>query len=463
MSSKLWGGRFEGGLDPAFEVFNRSLGFDSRLLAEDIAGSRAWASALGSAGVLDAQEVERIDTGLQAVLANVAAQPALIEDSTAEDVHSFVEDALRAEVGELAGKLHTGRSRNDQVATDLRLHLRGAGSAITTALETLIGALVEKADTCAAQPIPGYTHLQRAQPLTIGHHLLAYVEMLGRDRGRILDALARMDESPLGCGALAGTAFPIDREALASALGFGAAAHNSLDAVSDRDFVCELLFVASMTMVHLSRLSEDWIFFASQEAGFLEFSDAVATGSSLMPQKKNPDAMELLRGKCGRVIGDLQAVLITLKGLPLAYDKDLQEDKEALFDGIDTLIGCLGVATTAVRNAHFRADRCRTESSRGYLNATDLADLLVAGGVAFRDAHSRAGNAVRAALELGVELEELPPKLLAETCGELDVDLREELTVDRVLARRSALGGTAPLRVAAEVTRWKERLASWRT
>jgi argininosuccinate lyase len=321
--------------------------------------------------------------------------------------------------------------------------------------------LVEKAETTHDAPIPGYTHLQRAQPITIGHHLLAYVEMLARDRGRLLDALARMDVSPLGCGALAGTAFPVDREKLAAMLGFESAARNSLDAVSDRDFVCELLFAASMSMVHLSRLAEDWIFFASQEAGFLEFSDAVATGSSLMPQKKNPDAMELLRGKCGRVIGDLQGVLVTLKGLPLAYDKDLQEDKEALFDGLDTFGSCLRIAVTAVNHASFRTDRCRSESSRGYLNATDLADLLVANGVAFRDAHERAGNAVRAALELGVELEALPMERLTATCGELDVDLVSELAVDRVLSRRSALGGTAPSRVAAEVTRWKDRLDSW--
>ena len=461
MTTKLWGGRFEGGLDPFFEAFNRSLGFDSRLLEQDVAGSRAWAAALASAGVLSKDERDKLDAGLKAVLAKVKAKPASIAKSSAEDVHSFVEDALRAEVGELAKKLHTGRSRNDQVATDLRLWVREKGAELVAGVEALIAALVEKAETTHDAPIPGYTHLQRAQPITIGHHLLAYVEMLARDRGRLLDALARMDVSPLGCGALAGTAFPVDREALAARLGFESAARNSLDAVSDRDFVCELLFAASMAMVHLSRLAEDWIFFASQEAGFLEFSDAVATGSSLMPQKKNPDAMELLRGKCGRVLGDLQGVLVTLKGLPLAYDKDLQEDKEALFDGLDTFGSCLRIAVTAVNHATFRTDRCRSESSRGYLNATDLADLLVANGVPFRDAHERAGSAVRAALELGVELEAMPMELLTATCGELDVDLVSELAVDRVLSRRSALGGTAPSRVAAEVTRWKDRLDSW--
>jgi len=461
VTTKLWGGRFEGGLDPFFEAFNRSLGFDARLLEQDVAGSCAWAAALKGAGVLSADERAKLDAGLRTVLAKVAAKPALIANSPAEDVHSFVEDALRAEVGDLAGKLHTGRSRNDQVATDLRLHLRELGAQLIAGVEALIAALVEQADQTFDSPIPGYTHLQRAQPITIGHHLMAYVEMFARDRGRLDDALSRMDVSPLGCGALAGTAFPVDREKLAARLGFESAAHNSLDAVSDRDFVCELLFAASLSMVHLSRLAEDWIFFASQEAGFLEFSDAVATGSSLMPQKKNPDAMELLRGKCGRVIGDLQGVLVTLKGLPLAYDKDLQEDKEALFDGLDTYHSCLRVAVTAVNNATFRTERCRAESSRGYLNATDLADLLVANGVPFRDAHERAGNAVRAALELGVELEALPSAVLTETCGAIDVDLSSELAVDRVLARRSALGGTAPVRVAAEVQRWKARIEAW--
>ncbi|MCA8980619.1 MAG: argininosuccinate lyase [Planctomycetes bacterium] len=461
MTKKLWGGRFEGGLDPFFEAFNRSLGFDCRLLAQDVAGSRAWAAALSKAGVLTKDERAQLDAGLKAVLAKVEAKPALLAKSSAEDVHSFVEDALRTEVGDLAKKLHTGRSRNDQVATDLRLWVRETGAELVAHVEALIAALVEKADAHFDAPIPGYTHLQRAQPITIGHHLLAYVEMFARDRERLLDALSRMDVSPLGCGALAGTAFPVDRDALAAHLGFESAAHNSLDAVSDRDFVCELLFVASLAMVHLSRLAEDWIFFASQEAGFIEFSDAVATGSSLMPQKKNPDAMELLRGKCGRVIGDLQTVLVTLKGLPLAYDKDLQEDKEALFDGLDTFGSCLRVAVTAVRHASFRLEHCENEASLGYLNATDLADLLVQQGVPFRDAHERAGSAVRAALEIGVELEELPQEILTTICGKLDVDLRTELSVRRVLSRRAALGGTAPSRVAAEVSRWKDRLDSW--
>ncbi len=461
MTPALWGGRFEGELDAHFASFNRSLGFDARLLEQDVAGSRAWAAALARAGVLTADERDEIDRGLRAVLDQASARPDMAANSPAEDVHSFVEDALRGQVGELAGKLHTGRSRNDQVATDLRMHLSVLGGELVAGVEHLVEALVELAEETAALPIPGYTHLQRAQPLTVGHHLLAYVEMLSRDRGRLVDALERMDECPLGSGALAGTAFPIDREALAARLGFARVTHNSLDAVSDRDFACELLFAASLAMVHLSRFAEDWIFFATQEAGFLTLSDAVATGSSLMPQKKNPDALELVRGKCGRVIGDLQGLLVTLKGLPLAYDKDLQEDKEALFDGLDTLRACLRVTATTVRSARFDADRCRAEASRGYLNATDLADLLVAHGVPFREAHERTGKAVRDALELGVELEELPAHVLATTCGDLEVDLAAELSVDRVLARRASIGGTSPDRVAREVERWKDRLASW--
>jgi argininosuccinate lyase len=453
--TKLWGGRFSGAQDPVFESFHRSLPFDRRLWREDIRGSVAWARALAGAGVLDAPEVETITSALARLERELGADDRTLVDSPAEDVHAFVESRL----GDLGKKLHTGRSRNDQVATDLRLWLKSAAAGLDSAVAGLQSELVDLAGRHAGLPMPGYTHLRRAQPITAGHHALAYVEMLARDRGRLADALARMDECPLGSGALAGTAYPVDREALARSLGFRAATRNSLDAVGDRDFVCEVAFACSLLLTHLSRFAEDWIFFASREAGFLELGDEVATGSSLMPQKKNPDALELVRGKCGRVLGRLTGLLATLKGLPLAYDKDLQEDKEAIFECVDTARACAEVTAIAVRTAKFREARCREAAAEGYLNATDLADLLVAAGISFRDAHERAGKAVRAAIELGVELEALPAverkKLLPELAK---VDLARELSVDAVLARRSALGGTAPKRVLAEARAWKERL-----
>jgi argininosuccinate lyase len=327
-------------------------------------------------------------------------------------------------------------------------------------LRELMGALVALAERYADLPMPGYTHLQRAQPITAGHHALAYVEMAHRDADRLRDALGRMDTCPLGSAALAGTAFPVDRQALADELGFrGGPTRNSLDAVSDRDHVCETLFCCSLIMLHLSRLAEDYIFFSSQEAGFLSFSDAVATGSSIMPQKKNPDAMELIRGKTGHVIGNLQAMLVTMKGLPLAYNKDMQEDKQALWSPLQAPGDCLRVAALVVRSASFREERCRAASEVGFLNATDLADLLVRDGLPFRDAHERVGKAVRLALEQGVELQDLASETRAELFGELGVDLHRELAVSEVLARRKTVGGTAPQRVRAEVEAWKKRLA----
>jgi argininosuccinate lyase len=457
--TKLWGGRFAGAQDPVFESFHRSLPFDRRLWREDIRGSAAWAIALADAGVLDATEVETITASLAKLERALEKDDRALGESTAEDVHAFVEGRLGELAGDLAKKLHTGRSRNDQVATDLRLWLKGAVAGLDRAVTGLQSALADLAERHACLPIPGYTHLQRAQPITIGHHALAYVEMLARDRGRIADALARMDECPLGSGALAGTAYPIDREALATSLGFRAATRNSLDAVGDRDFVGEVAFACALLTTHLSRFAEDWIFFSSREASFLELGDEVATGSSLMPQKKNPDALELVRGKCGRVLGRLAGFLATMKSLPLAYDKDLQEDKEAIFECVDTARTCVEVTAIAVRTARFREDRCRAAAAEGYLNATDLADLLVGAGIPFRDAHERAGKAVRAAIELGVELESLPPierkKLLPELGS---VDLARELSVDAVLARRSAIGGTAPNRVLEEARAWKKKL-----
>ncbi len=462
--SQLWGGRFEGRPDPRFHAFQASLSVDQRLWREDIAGSIAWAHALARAEVILTDEARTIEAGLCAIAAELEAQPALFAQSSAEDIHDFVESRLRSRIGDLARKLHTGRSRNDQVATDFRLNLRVLGAQIGLALEELQSALVQLAAKVADLPMPGYTHLQRAQPVTAGHFLLAYVEMLERDRERLQQALARMNVSPLGSGALAGTAFPVDREQLATELGFSRPTRNSLDAVSARDHAAELAFMAAQCMVHLSRFSEDCIFFASQEARFVRLSDAISTGSSLMPQKKNPDGFELLRGKSARVIGALQSLLVLQKGLPLAYDKDLQEDKELCFDALDTVGECLAVAAILVNNIAFDEARCRAEANKGYSNATDLADLLVRGGIPFRDAHERAGLVVRAAIERGIELDDLAAadraRLLPELVHLDDAAWRRELSVDAVLARRRVTGGTAPERVRAEAARWKALLHS---
>ncbi|MEZ4416851.1 MAG: argininosuccinate lyase [Gemmatimonadota bacterium] len=451
--SALWGGRFAGGLDPAFDAFNRSLPFDRRLIQADIEGSIAWAGALGKAGVLTQKDVRALQRALRQLGRDLEADPSPLETSAAEDVHSFVEAALGERVGDLARRLHTGRSRNDQVATDLRLWLRERVAGLDGSLGRVMHALAELALRTAGTALPGYTHLQRAQPITAGHHALAYVEMLSRDRERLADAARRADACPLGSGALAGTAYRVDRKALAKALGFRQPTRNSLDAVSDRDFVLELAFVCSTIMVHLSRLSEDWIFFASHEAGFLKLGDSVSTGSSLMPQKKNPDALELIRGKAGRVIGHLQALLVTLKGLPLAYDKDLQEDKEALFGALDQTDACLRVMDVVVRSVQYDEARCEAAARGGFLNATDLADLLVRRGMPFRDAHEVVGRAVRAAIEHGCELEDLPAEVLAGLVPETG-SVQRELSLGAVLRRRDVLGGTAPKRVKAEAEKW---------
>ena len=455
----LWGGRFSGQPDPLFLRFNCSLPVDQRLWAEDLAGSEVWARALFEAQVLTESETDELVAALLGLAAELAEDPAPLAGSDAEDVHTFVELELTRRLGDLARKLHTGRSRNDQVATDLKLYLKRTVPDLQAGLVDLISALVDLAARNHDLPMPGFTHLQRAQPVTAGHHALAYVEMLSRDLERVRDCLSRMDSSPLGSGALAGTTARVDRARLARQLGFERGpTRNSLDGVSARDHLCELVFDCAMIMVHLSRLAEDWIFFASSEAGLLTFDDAVTTGSSLMPQKKNPDLMELLRGKTARVIGDLNGLLILLKGLPLAYNKDLQEDKQGLFDALDTTGLCLRVAATAARNAQYQPERCRAASARGYLNATDLADLLVQQGVAFRDAHERVGALVLRAIELGVELEELPEPVKHEWAPELDRDAWAELTVAKVLERRDRVGGTAPARVADEVQRWREWL-----
>ncbi len=456
----LWGGRFAEGLDPVFEAFNRSLPFDRRMWREDLEGSRAWAAALVEAGVLRPAEGRRLDRALVEIERDLDRDERGLSRSKAEDIHSYVEERLIRLVGDLGKKLHTGRSRNDQVATDLRLWLRRRLPGCDEALRLLQKRLAELAEREAATPIPGYTHLQRAQVVTAGHHALAYVEMIARDRERLRNALDRIDDScPLGSGALAGTGFPVDRRALARRLGFRRPSRNSLDAVSDRDFVAEVLFVATLSGLHLSRLAEDWIFYASAEAGFLVLSDAVTTGSSLMPQKKNPDSLELIRGKSARILGRMTGFLACLRSLPLAYDKDLQEDKEALFEGLDTWEACTRVMATVVEGARFDLERCRAGIRKGFLNATDLADRMVEAGVPFREAHERCGRLVRFAQGKGLELHELGKRDLAKADPDLDPSILKDLDPEQVFRRRKALGAARPASVLREARRWLRRLA----
>ncbi|MFM1872134.1 MAG: hypothetical protein RL398_1556 [Planctomycetota bacterium] len=457
----MWGGRFQGGLDPAFAEFQKSLPVDHVLAFADLETNLAWSEALAQAGIFTEEEFEQVRAAIDD-LAEKWMNDGVPVDDDAEDIHSLVERELGARCGDLAKRIHTGRSRNDQVATDLRLFLRERIAGLVEGVHDLCAALVGKAKQHAADPMPGYTHLQRAQPITIGHHALAHAEALGRDRERLLAAFDRMDQCPLGSAALAGTTVKVDRMTLADALGFeNGPTRNSLDATAARDHLCELAFVAAMIATHLSRLAEDYIFFATQEAAFLTFGDAVSTGSSLMPQKRNPDAMELVRGKAGRIQGALMALMATVKGLPMAYNRDLQTDKETLLPALLETEQCLHVAALAVTHAHFDTARCLQQADKGYLNATDLADLLVDAGVPFREAHSVVGKAVNRAVELGVELHELPEAERKALLPQLTCDLRKELSVQAVLARRSAVGGTAPTRVAAEVRAWEDRLAEW--
>ena len=458
---KMWGARFEGELDPQFAEYQDSLQYDITLAFADLDTNLAWSEALVGAGVLSDEDFDKIAT----VIEDLAAQwheHGLPTDSDAEDVHSFVEQQLVSHLGDLGKRIHTGRSRNDQVATDMRLHLREWVGCLVESIEGLCLALVEKASQHSDDPMPGYTHLQRAQPITIGHHALAYVEALSRDRERMIDAHNRFDQCPLGSAALAGTAFNIDRIELAARLEFqNGPTRNSLDATASRDFLCEIAFACSMTMTNLSRLAEDYVFFASFEAGFVRFGDAVATGSSLMPQKRNPDAMELIRGKAAKVQGALQSLLTLMKGLPLGYNRDLQIDKEILLPALDATNQSTLIAATAIENAIFDTERCKAEAGRGYLNATDLADLLVDAGVPFRDAHGIAGTAVNRAVALGVELHELPAAEQKTLLPQLNCDLADSLSVEAVLNRRNVIGGTAPARVRAEVERWRILIAEW--
>ncbi|HEY0079708.1 MAG TPA: argininosuccinate lyase [Pyrinomonadaceae bacterium] len=447
-AGKLWGGRFKGATDKGFAAFNRSFGFDRRLLEADVRASRAHCEGLRAAGVLSGEEAARIDEGLQTVLERASTVEGYLEDASAEDVHSFIESRLVELIGDAGRRLHTGRSRNDQVATALRLWLRDAIDRIDERMRAAQAALIAQAEAHRSAVLPGYTHLQRAQPVLWAHWCLAYFEMLVRDRERLREVRRRTNVSPLGSAALAGTSYRIDREAVARSLGFEGVSRNSLDAVSDRDFCVEFASAASLSMVHLSRLSEDIIIYASAEFGFVELSDAVATGSSLMPQKKNPDALELVRGKAGRVFGRTTALLALLKGLPLTYNKDMQEDKEAVFDVADTLEAALEVTATVLANIRLREDRMRDAAVRGYMNATEMADYLARKGMPFREAHETVGRMVLEAIERGLELQELSLEELRSHSPLIEEDVYAALSLDETLSTKSQTGGTSPARVA---------------
>jgi argininosuccinate lyase len=456
---KLWGGRFAAEPAQEMDALNRSLPVDHRLWREDVAGSQAWASAIAAAGVLTHAEWLALQAGLDRVAARLERwSDADWRAAPDEDIHSLVERLLFEEAGDVAGKLHTGRSRNDQVATDARLWALGAASRLDAALRDVQRALLEQAEKHRDTVMPAYTHLQRAQPVSAAHWLLSHAWPLARDRERLAQARERAAVLPLGSGAIAGCPFPVDRVLLKETLGFHAVSANSVDAVADRDWVAELLFVAAMVGVHLSRLGEDLVLFSSQEFGFVRLSDRFSTGSSLMPQKRNPDAMELARGKAGRLIGGLTGVLATLKGLPSGYNKDLQEDKEALFDAFDTLEALLPAVSGTLRTMEIDAARCHAAIDAAML-ATDLADFLVKRGMPFRKAHETVGRLVRAAEELGCGLSELEPRVFTRLSPLFeDADLGALFAPAASLAARAGIGGTAPDAVADQTAKLRSLL-----
>jgi argininosuccinate lyase len=452
-SKKLWGGRFSGETDPGFARFNRSFGFDRRLFEADVRGSLAHCEGLRAAGVIGEEEAAAITSGLRDLLSRADEEgESFFADESAEDVHSFIESRLIALAGDAGRRLHTGRSRNDQVATALRLWLRDEIDRTVVALRGAQAALLDLAESHADAALPGYTHMQRAQPVLFAHWCLAYFEMFERDRGRLGDARRRVNVMPLGSAALAGTSYPIDRESVARALGFDTVSRNSLDAVSDRDFCVEFASAASLVMAHLSRLAEDLIAYATTEFGFVELSDAISTGSSIMPQKKNPDALELVRGKSGRVFGHTLALLTIIKGLPLTYNKDMQEDKEAVFDTADTVRESLEVTATVLRNVRLREARARDAAGLGYMNATEMADYLVRRGLPFREAHEAVGRMVLHGLSKGLELHELELEELREFSPLVAEDVYEALSLEQTLATKAQAGGTSPMRVREALT-----------
>ncbi len=457
-SNAMWGGRFAAGPDAIMEAINASIGFDKRLYAQDIAGSRAHAAMLAAQGILTDSDAAAIREGLLTVLSEIEGGTFRFRTDL-EDIHMNVEARLKELIGEPAGRLHTARSRNDQVATDFRLWVRDQCDAADAALVMLMRALLAQAEAGADWVMPGFTHLQVAQPVTWGHHMLAYVEMFARDRGRFSDARTRMNECPLGAAALAGTSFPIDRAATAEALGFDRPAANSLDAVSDRDFALEFLSAAAICAMHLSRMAEELVIWSSAQFRFVSLSDRFSTGSSIMPQKKNPDAAELIRAKIGRILGAQVALLTVMKGLPLAYSKDMQEDKEQVFDAADSLMLALAAMEGMVRDMTANVEVLEAAAAAGFSTATDLADWLVRElDMAFRDAHHVTGTLVALAEKKGCDLAELLLEEMRSVHDGITQGVFDVLGVRNSVASRTSYGGTAPDQVRAQIARWKEKL-----
>jgi argininosuccinate lyase len=455
---KMWGGRFERGPDASFYEFERSWQFDRRLLPQELALDRAWARAIAAAGILNDEECAQIVRALDEIERRAKSEPAWLDASKAEDVHHFAESALIEKLGPLGAKLHTGRSRNEMVTTEFRMYVRDAALEIQRAIAALARATAEQAEKNMGVPMPGTTHMQHAQPLLLSHWLLAHGEAFVRDAERLKSAAASADLCPLGSGALAGCAFPLDRKALARDLGFSGITANSLDAVSDRDFALEFLFTLATLAMHLSRLAEDMVLFATPEFGFIELPDEFSTGSSLMPQKKNPDAWELIRGKAGRIYGSLFALLTTFKGLPSSYQRDLQEDKEALFAAHDQALAMTQIAAATLAATKFNEMRLREAAQDPALVATELADYLVAFGVPFREAHEVVGKVLRVAEQEGKSIREMPIERLKEFSPAFGRDLATVLTLESALARRAVAGGTAPAAVRAALGEFKARL-----
>ncbi len=457
--AKMWAGRTDGKVEKIADDFNSSIRFDSRMYKQDITGSMAHATMLAAKNIISQADADALIAGLEEILSDIESG-ALPIDMECEDIHMFVEQVLTQRIGDVGKKLHTARSRNDQVALDIRLYLRQEVSELTQLIRALIQAITDKAEQYADAIMPGYTHLQRAQPVTFGHHLMAYAMMLLRDLDRLADCSKRMNQSPIGCCALAGTTYDTDRELEAKLLGFDGICQNSLDGVSDRDFCVELMSCLSILMVHLSRFSEEIILWSSWEFKFIELSDAYTTGSSIMPQKKNPDMAELVRGKTGRVFGDLMGLLTTLKGLPLAYNKDMQEDKEGVFDAVDTVKMCLQVFAPMIATMTANTQNMKRAAQTGFINATDLADYLVKKGLPFRSAYKISGQLVALCIQENTVLEELPVETYKEYSPLFDEDLYQDIDLVTCVEKRISQGGTSTASVKTQISYIKELLAN---